>query len=74
MNTSDLLASIEMKAKFVEYYAKELGEKCAMLAYRRPFLTKAEAAMEESEKSLVEALRVVRLCRQVYSDKEASLA
>lgn len=73
MNTSDLLCLIEMKSEVIRAQARDLAEYTSMLAYRRPFLTKAEAAMQEAEVELELALRTIRACQEQYSKKEVGL-
>lgn len=69
MNTSDLLASIESKASWVESDAKLLVEFVCMLAIRRDFPTKAEAAMDIAESALLQAIQDVRTARKYYLAK-----
>ena len=73
MNNSDLLDIIDVKSKAISRHAKGIAEYTSMLACRRPFLTKAEAAMQEAEVELNLALRTVRACREHYSKKETGL-
>ena len=69
MNTSDLLASIESKASWVESDAKQLIDFVCMLAIRRDYPTRAEAAMDIAEAALLQALQDVRTARKYYLAK-----
>jgi len=68
-STSDILAGIESKAKWIEQDGKFLADYVARLPMQRSFETRAEAAIDQAERSLVEALRIVRHSRSVYSAK-----
>jgi hypothetical protein len=69
MNTSDLLASIESKASWLEQDARMLIDFVCMLAIRRDFPTKAEAAMDIAKTALLQALKDVRTARTYYLAK-----
>ena len=69
MNTSDLLASIESKASWVETDAKQLIDFVCMLAIRRDYPTRAEAAMDIAESALLQAIQDVRTARKYYLAK-----
>ncbi len=66
MNTSDLLASIESKASWVETDARQLIDFVCMLAIRRDYPTRAEAAMDIAEAALIQALKDVQTARKYY--------
>jgi len=67
--TSDILAGIESKAKWLEQDGKFLADYVARLPMQRSFETRAEAAMDDAERALIEALRVVRASRMAYGAK-----
>lgn len=68
-STSDILAGIESKAKWLEQDGKFLADYVARLPMQRTFETRAEAAMDEAERALLESLRVVRASRAAYNAK-----
>ena len=67
---SEALAAIESKCFWLKYDADELCSWVARLPFRRDFETMAEAAMDETEQCLIEALRVVRKSRAAYRNKQ----
>jgi hypothetical protein len=66
-DTSDVLASIESKATWLKQDAKFMADFVAMLSVRRDFETRAEAAMDEAERELIEALKSVRQSRKAFN-------
>jgi len=66
MNTSDILAAIESKAQWLKQDANAMADFMARLPLQRGFHTLAESAMDEAEAALIDALRIVRLCRNQY--------
>jgi hypothetical protein len=66
MRTSDLLAAIESKAQWLKLDADAMADFMARLPLQRNFYTLAESAMDEAEAALIDALRIVRLCRNQY--------
>lgn len=66
---SDILAGIESKAGWLYRDGKDLADYVARLPMQLNFETKAEAAMDQAERGLLEALRVVRLSRAAYFAK-----
>lgn len=74
MDNTDLLDGIEAKGKWLLRDAASLVTFMEMLAFRRPFITKAEDAMALAEDQLIDALRIVRHCRKLYADKQEGLS
>lgn len=74
MDNTDLLDGIEAKGKWLLRDAASLATFTEMLAFRRPFITKAEDAMALAEDQLVDALRIVRHCRKLYAAKQEGLS
>lgn len=66
---SDILAGIESKAKWMEHDGRFLAGYVRMLPLRRDFETKAEAAIDDAERALIEALKIVRNARAAYNSK-----
>jgi hypothetical protein len=66
---SNILGGIESKAAWIARDGQGLADYVAMLAVRRNFETLAEAAMDDAEKALLEALKTVRAARKAYQAK-----
>ena len=73
MRTGEILAAIESKAEWIAEDGRQLAEFIARLPVQRNFLTKAEAAMDDAEKALIEALKIVRTSRMAYLNKPKEL-
>jgi hypothetical protein len=73
MNISDILSAIESKCLFVKNDATSLADFVARLPMQRNFTTKAEAAMDEAEAALIEALKLVRTSRTSFQNKPKEL-
>jgi hypothetical protein len=69
-STSDVLAAIESKCFWIKADANELVMCVARLPFRHEFETKAEAAMDDAERELIEALKAVRKSRAAYHAKQ----
>lgn len=67
--TSGILAAIESKATWLQRDADLLSGFAHQLTTRRNFETRAEAAIDEAERHLIEALKKVRAARKVYNAK-----
>jgi hypothetical protein len=68
-NISELLAAIESKGSWLKQDAMTLAIYVQMLSVRRDFPTLAEAAMDEAEKELIDALKSVRQSRATFNSK-----
>ncbi len=68
-SVSDILAGIESKATWIATDGKMLADYVARLPVQRNFETRAEAAIDDAERALIEALKVVRASRAAYNAK-----
>ena len=61
------LTGIEEHASWVKYSAASIARYVKMLTYQPPFETRAEAAIEDAHKAMLEALQIIADMRAVYA-------
>lgn len=66
---SGILGGIESKAAWIARDGQGLADYVAMLPMRRNYETEAEAAIDDAEKALLDALKTVRASRAAYQAK-----